>query len=229
MTVVVELDHVSTVYPGDVHALSDVSLRILTGELLAIVGPSGSGKSTLLQLMGTLSHPTHGRVVLGGYDVALLADRRLAALRSRSIGFVFQQFQLSDEHTAAQNVATGLLYAGAPRRTRRPRALEALDRVGLGHRAEHRPSQLSGGERQRVAVARALVNNPRILLADEPTGALDTSAGQMVLDLFDQLHADGATIAVITHDRDIAARMPRCIQIRDGRVTLDSKRPGAES
>jgi putative ABC transport system ATP-binding protein len=220
---VLQLDAVTKTYPVEppVEALRGVSFTICQGELIAIVGPSGSGKTTLLHLMGALDRPSTGRVLVTGLDVATLADRELSALRATRIGFVFQQFFLAEHQSALDNVADGLLYAGASLPERRRAASQALMRVGLADKLASVPTKLSGGQRQRVAIARAIVGRPAIVLADEPTGNLDSGSGASVLELFAELNAQGSTIAVITHDMGVAARMNRVVRLLDGRVVSD--------
>jgi putative ABC transport system ATP-binding protein len=220
---VLEIRDLAKRYPGGVDALRGVGLMVEEGELLAVVGPSGSGKSTLLHIMGTLDHPTEGEVRVAGHDVSELSDRRLAALRARHIGFVFQQFFLVDGMSSVENVAQGLLYSGVAAPERRKRASEQLERVGLGHRLTHRSEQLSGGERQRVAIARALVGRPSIVFADEPTGNLDSHSGAQIIGLLRELNAEGTTIVVITHDLEVAASLPRRVHIRDGGIERDER------
>jgi putative ABC transport system ATP-binding protein len=218
------LSEVVKEYPGGVHALRGVSIEIPEGDRLAVVGPSGSGKTTMLTVLGTLERPTSGEVEVAGRDVVAASDVELAGLRAFEIGFVFQGFHLQETMTALDNVATGMLYTGAPARERRDAARAALERVGLGQRLDHRPQQLSGGERQRVAIARAIAKRPVIILADEPTGNLDSRSGQEVLSLLHDLASEGAVLALITHDEKIAATFPRQIQMRDGEIVGDERR-----
>jgi len=224
---VAELTDVTRVYPGHppVRALRGVNLRVDDGELVGIVGPSGSGKSTLLNVLGTLDRADAGTVRMDGHDLGTLSDRQLSALRAHRIGFVFQQFFLSPGVSALDNVAEGLLYTGLPLAERRRRAQQVLERVGLADRTHHRPNELSGGQSQRVAVARALVGRPSILLADEPTGALDSESGAAVLELLRELHESGTTIVVITHDHDVANMLPRQVHLRDGQIASDDDLP----
>jgi putative ABC transport system ATP-binding protein len=228
MTAVLELVDVRKSFPGGVEALRGVSLAVAEGELVAIVGPSGSGKSTLLHVMGTLERPSAGVVRVAGCDAGAMSDRELAALRAHRVGFVFQQFFLLEGMSALENVSTGLLYAGVGAAERRAAAREALERVGLGHRLEQASAKLSGGERQRVAIARALLGSPAIVFADEPTGNLDSRTSEGILALLNELHGQGATILVITHEREIADAFPRRIALRDGRVESDTGSPRLE-
>jgi putative ABC transport system ATP-binding protein len=220
---VLHLADVHKHYPGlpPIAALDGVSFDVEAGELIGVVGPSGSGKSTLLNIVGTLDRATSGLVEVVGFDISRMSDRMVSSLRSSHIGFVFQQFHLLSGYTALDNVADGLLYTGRPMRLRREMALHALSQVGLDHRVHQVSSKLSGGERQRVAIARAIVGNPALLLADEPTGNLDTMTGASIVDLLEDLNRSGTTVLVITHDREIAGRFPRIIELRDGRIESD--------
>lgn len=222
MSVLFEAQNIIKVYPmgkQKVHALRGVSFTAMAGDFLAIMGPSGSGKSTLMHIIGCLDRPTEGKVVFEGLDVSKASDNKLADIRNQKIGFVFQQFNLLARTTALQNVEVPLLYAGVKRRERRERAVAALESVGLQDRMHHRPNELSGGQRQRVAIARALVNEPTILLADEPTGALDSQTGHEIMALFRQLNADGHTVILVTHEREVATHAKRIMHIRDGLIS----------
>ncbi|MBV9383346.1 MAG: ABC transporter ATP-binding protein [Streptosporangiaceae bacterium] len=223
MTAVLEISGVSKRYPGspEVTALAGVDLRIDAAERAAVLGPSGSGKTTLLHVAGTLERPSAGAVRISGEEVSALSDAELSGVRARRLGFVFQAFHLLDHLDAVQNVALGLLYRGLPARHRRAAAVEALERVGLGHRLGHRPARLSGGERQRVAIARAVAGHPDVVLADEPTGNLDSAAGAEIIALLAALANDGTAVVVVTHDRAVAAAMDRRVVMRDGRVVSD--------
>lgn len=217
----VELRGVSKIYHlggEEIRALDDVSLDIESGEFISIIGPSGSGKSTLMHILGCLDSPTHGTIKLDGIMIEKASARELAGIRNSRIGFVFQFFNLLPKLTVLQNVELPMIYSGRPARERKDRAMQALELVGLQNRSKHRPMQLSGGQQQRVAIARALVNNPRIVFADEPTGNLDSNTGALILDLFRKLSLEGRTIALVTHDPDIAAVTPRRIEIRDGKI-----------
>jgi putative ABC transport system ATP-binding protein len=220
----VELRDVVRRYPGEppVESLRGVSLRIEPGELLAVVGPSGSGKTTLLHIVGTLDRPTSGAVQIAGADIIRMSDRQISGFRAARLGFVFQQFFLIDGMSVLDNVAAGLLYRGIDARTRRRLAAATLERVGLGHRLTHRPAQLSGGERQRTAIARSVIGRPALVLADEPTGNLDSASGAEIIALLKDLNRDGTTIAVVTHNHELAAAMDRRVELKDGRIEKDT-------
>jgi putative ABC transport system ATP-binding protein len=207
---------------GDVHALHTIDFEIREGEFVAIMGPSGSGKSTLLEILGAISRPSEGTYTFDGVNIEGLSDDELADLRAQRIGFVFQTFNLMPRMSALRNAGLPLLYAGVPRAERERRARRLLERMGLGHRLEHRPAQLSGGERQRVAIARALVNEPTVLLADEPTGNLDEATGYEILEVFRRLHRDGRTLIVVTHSEEVAAFAERIVRLRDGQLAWEA-------
>ncbi len=228
MQTIIRLEHISKVYGSgntEVWALHDVSLTVNAGEYCAIMGPSGSGKSTAMNIIGCLDRPTEGSYYLDGMDVARLGDNELAQIRNRKIGFVFQQFHLLPQLSAIENVMLPMIYAGVPHKERQERAAEALTRVGLANRLNNRPNQLSGGQQQRVAIARAIVNRPVLLLADEPTGALDSHTTQEVLDIFRELNASGITVVMVTHEPEVARQTKRIVWFRDGQVIHDHLAP----
>ena len=231
MSAVLEITDVFKSYPGSppVTALAAVDLVIHAAERAAVLGPSGSGKTTLLHVAGTLERPSSGSIRIGGQEISALSDAELSAVRGRRLGFVFQQFHLLDHLDAVQNVALGLLYRGEQARDRRAAAVDALDRVGLGHRLGHKPAQLSGGERQRVAIARAVAGHPDLVFADEPTGNLDSVAGGQIIDLLVGLTADGTAVVVVTHDPAVAAAMDRHVVMQDGRIISDDRPPGPDA
>jgi len=230
VSTLVHLENLWKIYPvgPGVAALCDVTIRIEQGQYVAIMGPSGSGKSTLLNILGCLDRPTRGRYILGGDDVSNMNDDQLSDARGRKIGFVFQSFNLIPQLTILQNIEVPLFYQGVPRHSRHPRSRRLAEMVGLGDRMLHRPRELSGGQQQRVAIARALANEPLILLADEPTGNLDSTTSSEILDLFDDLHRRGRTVLMVTHEDDVAARAQRVIRLHDGRVASDSPSRGRE-